>query len=151
MLLWATWLWILAGTVSVGIIGGKASIPADEYARPGYFVIPFTLGGIIGGIVARFLPYVIRWGKIGQVLSLLLPILVIVPIICQVVEVGVLLIFSISGILGSAYVVWIPKWTSRLWKATHGAWWVVVVALALVILNTFFILVIVLSTLFMTA
>jgi hypothetical protein len=151
MLLLATWLWILAGTLSVGIIGGRSVIPADEYARPWYFVIPFTLGGIIGGIIARFLHCVIKRGKIGYVLSLILPILLIISIISQVVELGVLLIFSILGILGSSYIVWIPRWTRRLWKEKNGAWWVVVFALALVVLNTFCILAIFFSTAFMSS
>ena len=142
MLLWATWLWILACTVSVGMIWGRASIPADGYATPGYFVIPFTMGGIIGGIVARLLPKVHSWGKTGQVLSLILPVLIIIPIVCQVVESGALLFLSILGVLGSAYVFWIPRWTSRKREETVGAGWVGVAELALMILNTFFILVI---------
>jgi hypothetical protein len=137
MLLWATWLWILAGTVSIGMIWGRASIPADGYATPGVFAIPFTIGGMIGGIVARFLPRVHKWGKPVQVLSLILPILIIIPIVSQVVELGALLFLSIFGVLGSAYVLWIPRWISRLREKTK---WVVDVAVALMILNTCFIL-----------
>ena len=142
MLLWATWLWILAGTVSVGMIWGRASIRTGEYTTLGVFAMPFTIGGIIGGIIARFLPRVHKWGKPVQVLSLILPILIIIPIACQVVELFALLFLSILGVLGSAYVVWIPRWISRWWEETVGAGWVVGAALALMILNTFFILVI---------
>jgi hypothetical protein len=146
MLLLATWLWIFACTISVGIFGGMASVPTDRYARPGDFVISFTLGGMIGGIISvKFLPSVIRRGKIGLALSLFLPVLGIILVVSYVVELGVLFILSILGVLGSAYVVWIPRWTKRLREKTHAGCRVVAFALALGVLNTFFILVIFIS------
>jgi hypothetical protein len=59
-------------------------------------------------------------------------------------DIAIGLLFWIpAGILGSAYVVWIPGWIKRLWQRSNGAWWVFIIAIVLIFLNTFAILMII--------
>jgi len=145
MLLLATWLWILAGTFSGGAIG--LSVANDSGIV--FVSIGFTLGGIFGGFITRFLPIVIGWQKKGWALSLIFPILVLAIILFSQFELDefpVLLIWMTSGILGSSYFVWIPKWIKLLRQSSRSAWRAVVLPLVLIILNTCFISVIILGT-----
>ncbi|MCK4900287.1 MAG: hypothetical protein KAS38_16015 [Anaerolineales bacterium] len=146
-LLLATLLWILAGTISVGVIWANiVNISGLGYYEGGIILgLGFMFGGIFGGIFGMFITrfLLIWWQKKGWVLSLILPILVISPAIFQIIlrESFFLLFLGILGILGFSYVVLIPRLIKRLWRKFHGAWWVVVVALALIILNTFCLLI----------
>ena len=81
-------------------------------------------------------------------LFLILPILLVLVSLIYMFsvtpDITIGLLFWIpAGILGSAYVVWIPGWIKRLWQRSDGTWWVVVIAIVLIILNTFAILMII--------
>jgi len=146
----ATWLWILAGTLSGGVVGFCI---ADDRGMI-FISIGFILGGMFGGFIARFLPTVIGWQKKGWTfLALILPFVLSVMVLLSqyeldaiVDEYPVLLIWTASGILGSAFFVWIPKWIKRLRQDAGSALRAVVLPLVLIIVNTCFIFVVILGT-----
>ena len=147
MLLMSIVLWILMGTISFGLIWAKivSSVSKMDSYEAGLIVgLGFILGGILGGIFGRFTTRYLatRWQKKGWVFSLTGPILVIGPVLVQILlrEALFLLFLGIVGILGFSYVVWIPRLIKSSWRRFRGAWWVVVVALTLIILNTLVIL-----------
>jgi len=145
MLFLATLLWVLAGTVSVGVIWIRVvgNISGLGYYEGGFVsILGFIVGGIIGGLIARFLPLITKWGKTGRAFVLIVPVLIISPFIFQAVfnDELYLLFLLMLGILGSLVAVWIPNWLKSLWRKFHGAWWVVVVALVSIVFTLFCIL-----------
>ena len=148
-LLLATWLWILAGT----FIGGAIGIQIAQEGGIVFISIGFILGGMFGGFIARLLPTVIDRQKKGWTfLVLTIPVVLSVMILLIQFELDsildkypVLLIWTASGILGSAYFVWIPKWIKRLRQDANSTWRAVVLPLVLIIVNTCFILVVILG------
>jgi len=146
ILLAATWLWILAGTLSVGLV--LSSIVNVNTSKLGYYEsgyvlgLGFILGGIVGGFLTRLLPRVIKWQKTGWILSLILPILLISLFLFKNPVLGSIYVvfFVLLGLLGSAYVVWIPRLIKRLRGKFQKARWVVVVAVGLILTNTICIL-----------
>jgi hypothetical protein len=139
-------LWVLAGTVTVGVIWMR--IAGHNLSRFGYYEGGFVLfsgfivGGILGGLVTRFLPSITKSGRVGRALALIVPVLIIgLFIVWTVINDELFLLFLlVLGVLGASVVVWIPKWIKSLWRKYQGAWWVVVVAIALIILTLFCIL-----------
>lgn len=139
-------LWVLAGTVFVGVIWMR--IAGNNISRFGYYEGGFVLfsgfivGGILGGIMTRFLPSITKWGKSGWTLAYIVPVLIIGPFISWAVIIDelFLLFLLVLGILGSSVVVWIPNWIKSLWRKYQGAWWVVVLALVVIVLILFCIL-----------
>jgi len=144
--IWATWLWIFTG-VFVGVMIGVRNFK-DEYYMISMVSMCAAPGGLIGGLISKFLPSGDKWQKKSELLFLILPILLIsvsliaIFLIAPTIAIG-LLFWIPAGILGSSFVVWIPRWIKILWLKTNGAWWVVVIAVALIVLNTFAILVII--------
>jgi len=142
----ATWLWIFAGTLLGAMIGVRNV--KDAYYMIFMVSMYSTPGGLIGGFITKFLPTGEKWQKKSEMLFLILPILLISVSLIYIFGIAsnmaIALLFWIpAGILGSSYAVWIPRWIKLLWQKPKGSWWVVVIAIALVILNTFGIFVII--------
>ena len=143
---WATWLWIFAGILVGAMIG--VTIVKDEYYMILMVSLYSTPGGLLGGLITKFLPTGEKWQKKSSSLFLILPVLLVLVSLISMFgitsNIAIGLLFWIpAGILGSAYVVWIPRWIKLLWQKSNGAWWVVVIAIALILINTFGILVII--------
>ena len=141
----ATLLWVLAGTVSVGVIWIRVvgNIFSLGYYEGGFVsILGFIVGGILGGVIVRFLSLITKWGKPGWALVFIVPVLIISPFIFQAVfnDELFLLFLLVLGVLGASVFVWIPSWLKSLWRKFHGAWWVVAVGLALIVLSLFCIL-----------
>ena len=146
MHIWATWLWIFTGIFVGALIG--VMVVKDTYYMIFMVSLYATSGGLIGGLITKVLPTRKKRRKKYELLFLILPILLILVSLITMFRVtpdfAIGLLFWIpTGILGSAYVVWIPGWIKRLWQRSNGAWWVVVIAIVLIILNTFAILMII--------
>ena len=145
MLFLATLLWVLAGTVSMGVIWIRVvgSISGLGYYEGGFVsIFEFIVGGILGGLITRFLSLITEWGRTGWAFVLLVPILIIGPFIFQAVfnDELYLLFLLVLGVLGASVFIWIPNWIKSLWRKFHGAWWVVVVALVSIVFTLFCIL-----------
>jgi len=141
----ATLLWVLASTVSVGVIWIRifGNISGLGYYGGGFVsILGFIGGGIVGGFITRFLSLFTKWGKTGWALVLVVPVLIISPFIFQAFfnDELYLLFLLVLGVLGASVVVWIPNWLRSLWRKYHGAWWVVVVALVSIVFTLFCIL-----------
>ena len=138
-------LWVLAGTVSVGMIWSRIArnISGLGYYEGGFVLFSgFIVGGILGGLLTRFLPSKPKWGKTGRVLAFIVPVLNIGPFIIWtfISDEQFLLFLLVLGVLGAAVVVWIPNWIKSLWRKNQGAWWVIAVAFVMIILTLFCIL-----------
>ena len=140
-------LWVLTGTVSVGVIWMR--IAGNNISRFGYYEGGFVLfsgfivGGILGGVFTRLLPAITKRGKTDWAFAIIVPVLIIGPFVIQafIKDELFLLFLLVLGILGASVTIWIPNWIKSMWRKYQGAWWVVVVALVVIVLTLFCILI----------